>query len=138
MEVTYIYALIDPRTGEVRYVGKADDPDLRLAQHIAAARKGEATYKGRWIRKLLDLELKPSLEILEEVPIQDWEEADAAGSATTESKALAWLTLRTAGKVIPASAMPSKDVPTWSGQGSSGGISGGTSRTVVLRLSSGR
>jgi hypothetical protein len=32
MEVTYIYALIDPRTDEVRYVGKADAPEMRRKQ----------------------------------------------------------------------------------------------------------
>lgn len=29
----YIYGLADPRTGEIRYVGKSDRPKLRLASH---------------------------------------------------------------------------------------------------------
>lgn len=29
-----IYALSDPRTGEVRYVGKANDPKGRLRGHL--------------------------------------------------------------------------------------------------------
>ena len=28
--MTYIYALVDPRDGRVRYVGKSNDPERRL------------------------------------------------------------------------------------------------------------
>jgi predicted GIY-YIG superfamily endonuclease len=31
---TYIYGLADPTTKEIRYVGKADDPQARLSQHL--------------------------------------------------------------------------------------------------------
>lgn len=30
----YIYALVDPRTQEIRYIGQTMYPDSRLTQHI--------------------------------------------------------------------------------------------------------
>lgn len=30
----YIYALSDPETGEIRYVGKTNKPDRRYNQHL--------------------------------------------------------------------------------------------------------
>lgn len=45
-----IYGLCDPRTGELRYVGKADDPQVRLVTHLTqASTQAVKTRKGRWI-----------------------------------------------------------------------------------------
>jgi hypothetical protein len=49
LELTYIYAMIDPRTGECRDVGKANDSDLRYGQHLTTAKRREETYKGQWL-----------------------------------------------------------------------------------------
>lgn len=57
----YIYALIDPRTRGVRYVGQSVDPERRYTQHVTAT---EDTPKGVWIRELRSLGLEPDLIIL--------------------------------------------------------------------------
>lgn len=70
---TYIYALLDPRVEEVRYVGKSDDPDLRYIQHLSDS---GGTWKARWVRYLKTKGLRPVLKILEEVREEEWEEAE--------------------------------------------------------------
>jgi group I intron endonuclease len=71
-QATYIYALIDPRDQQIRYVGKATDLSLRLRNHIKDARKGKSDHKSRWIAVLLRADLRPALEILEQCPLSDW------------------------------------------------------------------
>lgn len=45
-----IYALTDPKTGEVRYIGKANDPEARLKSHMRDSRRRD-TPVYQWIRK---------------------------------------------------------------------------------------
>lgn len=73
---TFIYALIDPVTGFLRYVGKADKPAHRLTGHLFHAKRGELTRKARWIKGLLYQGLLPEMFILEAVPIEGWQEAE--------------------------------------------------------------
>lgn len=70
-KTTFIYVLKDPRTGECRYVGKANNPKKRLAVHFAKSLKPK-THLQTWIKHLLSLGLRPTLEILEEVPESQW------------------------------------------------------------------
>lgn len=74
IETTFIYALKDPRDGEIRYVGKANRPKGRLSAHVSKARqrRGGGSRKDRWIWALLWMNLKPELVILEEVPKAGW------------------------------------------------------------------
>ncbi len=67
-----VYALTDPRDGTVRYIGKSSS-GLQRAQHHATPQKlkKDKTYKGNWIRSLLSLGLRPSIEVVEELPIRD-------------------------------------------------------------------
>lgn len=60
----YIYVLIDPRSEEIRYVGWTINPRQRLSAHVSRARKG-GSYKYHWIAQLLDLGLRPTIEIIE-------------------------------------------------------------------------
>lgn len=69
MKTTFIYALKDPTTGLVRYIGKADRPDRRLSVHLASKEKGHRT---NWIKSLVDRGLRPELEIVDEVPFEEW------------------------------------------------------------------
>lgn len=70
MKTVFIYALKDPRDGAVRYIGKAKDPRYRFRAHLGSE---PGTHKAHWIRQLKDLELIPSMEILDEVPESQWE-----------------------------------------------------------------
>jgi hypothetical protein len=58
-----IYALLDPRTDAVRYVGWSFNAKRRLKNHLKV--DGKHTHKANWIRSLLALGLKPQLKILE-------------------------------------------------------------------------
>lgn len=64
---THLYVLEDPRTGQVRYVGKTKrNPRQRLRGHIVDAKRYD--YRsGRWITSLLDQGLEPVIRVLETV-----------------------------------------------------------------------
>lgn len=79
MGKAYIYTLSDPRTGEIRYVGKTFNLKARRWQHIHDVKKGLNTRKTGWIKSLLKCGVFPLIEILEEFPeenVRDWEEAE--------------------------------------------------------------
>lgn len=73
---TFIYCLVDPFTKEIRYVGKSNQPKIRLRRHIRNAKEGQKSHKSNWIRTLLDKKSKPILKFLEEVNQLDWEEKE--------------------------------------------------------------
>ena len=60
---SYIYGLFDPDSGECRYVGKSDEPDERLKQHLIPRRKNQ-TYCANWIRSLKACGRQPKLQVL--------------------------------------------------------------------------
>lgn len=74
-----IYVLIDPRDGEVRYVGiticgilNRTKGHIRQAQQISCQ-----TYKSRWIRTLLEIGLKPAVKLIAIVhPWENWKEKE--------------------------------------------------------------
>jgi hypothetical protein len=70
---TFIYALLDPRNGTIRYVGKANDPAFRLTHHLSYAHRG-GSHKNYWVLSLLRVGQKPLLEVLDEVPSGMWQE----------------------------------------------------------------
>lgn len=67
--VAHVYALIDPRTDEVRYVGQSVYPLQRLHDHLSTA--GYGGIKNRWLTGLLKEGLRPTLKILEPVYDED-------------------------------------------------------------------
>lgn len=69
MKTTFIYALLDPRTNAIRYVGKADDPHRRWRRHCTETGR---THRHWWIAQLCATGHKPTLRILEEVPCSEW------------------------------------------------------------------
>ncbi len=63
-----IYALEDPRTGEVRYIGQTI---VSVASRLSAhSRLRDGTRKDKWIRALKNLNLRPRATILEEVEVR--------------------------------------------------------------------
>lgn len=67
-KVFVIYALADPETDRIRYVGSSKHPHERLIQHRSENKNGARnTERGRWWGSLLDRGLSPKLIILEEV-----------------------------------------------------------------------
>lgn len=67
-----IYGLIDPISNELRYIGKTVDLNRRYRRHISE-RYLHDSYKDRWIRKLVDENLKPELLIIDEVSDFEWQ-----------------------------------------------------------------
>jgi hypothetical protein len=62
----YIYALADPDTHQVRYVGRTGQtPEQRLYNHLGAARRGDDAPVYEWIRGLTPR--VPLLIILQEM-----------------------------------------------------------------------
>lgn len=60
-----IYSLVDPRTDKVRYVGCTTDVADRFNIHILHCRRVDSACT-RWLVELLDLQLLPKLQLLEE------------------------------------------------------------------------
>ena len=71
MSAIFIYELSDPRTGEIRYVGKTDNLRRRLACHIADQDKCRKTS---WIKGLKALGLNPKIGVLELSDKESWQE----------------------------------------------------------------
>lgn len=65
--MAYIYALCDPETGEVRYIGSSEDPEGRLRQHMTPSQLREDTLKTRWLKSLKEQGRVPKLIILDEI-----------------------------------------------------------------------
>lgn len=95
---TYIYALNCPIAKTVRYIGKSVNPQERFEQHLYFAKTGRSNHHAaRWIRKVLNAGLQPTLDVFYEVkPGEDWREAERFWIAEAES--FGWkLTNTTAG-----------------------------------------
>jgi hypothetical protein len=70
----YLYALKDPITQEVRYVGQSNQPLRRLAEHLTDHQNNQA--KAAWIEDLRSQNKEPLIEILEEVQGKDTPERE--------------------------------------------------------------
>lgn len=62
----FVYALIDPRTNDIGYIGLTNDPNGRLQQHLQDTGK-TSRRKFQWIQRLLSEQVQPRLIILETV-----------------------------------------------------------------------
>ena len=61
-----IYALVDPRNNQVRYIGQTVQPKKRLYMHLHDAKKRPRRHLCHWINQLLSLGLRPELRVLQE------------------------------------------------------------------------
>lgn len=69
-----IYVLIDPRTGEIRYVGVTSRTlKQRLASHVQSKHK---CLKYGWIKSLQKLGLEPEIQLLQTVGETEWTVAE--------------------------------------------------------------
>ncbi len=66
MQSKYIvYALVDPRSLLVRYVGKSSSGLARPKQHLSAYTYNKDYYVSRWVKSLFELGLKPAICVLD-------------------------------------------------------------------------
>ncbi|MBF0553237.1 MAG: GIY-YIG nuclease family protein [Nitrospirae bacterium] len=63
MKKCFIYALVDPISIEMRYIGKSTNPHKRLSRHLIDKQR---THKTSWIQSLRNKGLKPIYCILEQ------------------------------------------------------------------------
>lgn len=76
-KTTAIYALIDPRTRTVRYVGKSDNPEYRLSQHCRAEQYTNPKLRA-WVLDLRGRGLVPAMEVMERPRKARWMERERA------------------------------------------------------------
>lgn len=68
-----IYGLYDPRTHELRYVGKTNDPSRRLTGHLTSARSAiRPNHRISWLRSLLAAGVVPVCGVLEICDTTTW------------------------------------------------------------------
>jgi hypothetical protein len=73
----YIYGLVDPRTGRLRYVGQTTRSlDRRLSEHVADRNLKSKTRKNSWIKALKHLGLIPNIVAMEYVPVHELDQAE--------------------------------------------------------------
>lgn len=68
---TFIYALCEPGSRKIRYIGKADCPELRLKEHLRTSLKLK-TYLGNWLRRVVKSGKIPNLITLKKVSERSW------------------------------------------------------------------
>lgn len=70
-----IYVLRCPKSGEVRYVGKANNAQARLKSHLRdCKRRNTPVYC--WMRSLLADGMIPAIEIVQQVVLGDWAKSE--------------------------------------------------------------
>ena len=75
MKKVKIYALIEPTTKKIRYIGKtAYALNVRLSQHLRDT--NSKTHKFKWINSLKKNNLKPEIILIEEVDEDSWIEKE--------------------------------------------------------------
>lgn len=62
-----VYALVDPRSGQWRYIGKSCSGLRRPQEHVRACFLRSSTHKNNWVKSLLAQGLEPQIEVLEEL-----------------------------------------------------------------------
>lgn len=75
-DTAYVYMLIDPRDGSVRYLGKSVNPKDRYKHHVKPSRRAHDTRKADWIQELHNEDYKPRLFVVEEVDDEVWEQRE--------------------------------------------------------------
>lgn len=78
-----IYGLVDPRSGELRYVGKSCSGLKRPKAHLAPSNLKKATHKNNWIRQLLAAGARPDILVIEETDEAGLVEAEVFLSRTS-------------------------------------------------------
>lgn len=70
---TFIYALCEPASRVVRYIGKTDKPKKRIREHRACDKRCRSTRKIEWVRSLLRSGRHPEFIVIDEVPSDNWQ-----------------------------------------------------------------
>jgi len=75
MKKVFIYALLDPITKNIKYIGKTEYTlEKRFKEHLKDGNK--KTYKNKWINSLYNKGLTPEIILIEEVNENIWKEKE--------------------------------------------------------------
>lgn len=96
-----VYALVDPRTNEIRYVGVAGNTRTRLQSHLREAKKNKQTYKARWLRQILSQGMLPLLQVLEAGSGGGWAESEKRWIAELRAAGTRLSNLTDGGEGVP-------------------------------------
>lgn len=77
MDTTFIYFLKDPINPLKGYIGKTDRPRKRLSDHFTECRD-KRHRRANWLKALATHKLKPTLQIVDEVPFEYWPQCEVA------------------------------------------------------------
>lgn len=99
--IIYIYGLYDPRTNELRYIGKSKNPKQRLFGHLNSVKNGEISLKTTWLKELIENGYVPLVKILEKTNENDWEEAEKRWIEKCRSEGLNLLNVADGGSNPP-------------------------------------
>ena len=69
---TFIYKISDEK-GNVRYIGKSNNPRRRLYQHI---NEKSNKHKYNWLQSIIKRGENPIVEIVEKVDVENWKERE--------------------------------------------------------------
>lgn len=69
MKTTFIYTISD-ELGTIRYIGKSNNPKNRLYSHL---QEKANLHKYNWLRLIVKRGFFPIVEIIDEVPVENWE-----------------------------------------------------------------
>lgn len=73
-DLVRIYALSDPESHEIRYVGKTvKNIKVRFSEHISKSLKNPTSYKDYWIKSLDEKGLRPLITLIETCEKDIWE-----------------------------------------------------------------
>lgn len=102
MPEAYIYALIDPRMNEVRYIGKTSDLARRLRRHITEI---GPTPRHAWLAELREAERCPCLLSLGQVDPRRWGDAERHWIALFREAGFPLVNLCSGGNGAPGKAL---------------------------------
>lgn len=72
----YIYGLYSEDINVIRYVGKTNNVNKRLAEHVMDAKRNSKTHKHRWIQQQLSKQISVNITILEQCDDSVWKERE--------------------------------------------------------------
>ena len=73
----FLYALIDPRTDDLRYIGKTTSPKRRYQEHLRGRTTREKSWKASWIQSVLNAGALPEMVLIESGIGEAWREREA-------------------------------------------------------------
>lgn len=84
--VAWVYALVDPRDDEVKYIGLAQDPYVRYKAHANGSQNTSSNARREWVLSLRSSGLKPVMVLLEKVSVREGRQAEETWIQRCERK----------------------------------------------------